>query len=122
MSNELKIVTSMSFQKGNVKLGVAECSQYIDVSGDYSIHRVQAIGFAAHEALDIGEITTVGWGYFKNLDDTNFVEIGFDSTGTFEGLIKLKAGEFCFARLGQDAPYALADTGAVDLEYMLIED
>lgn len=122
MSNELKVVTSMSYSKGNVKLGVAENNQYVDVSGDHSVHRTQEVGFAAHEALDVGEITTVGWGYFRNLDSTNYVEIGIDDGGSFEAVVKLKAGEFCFCRLASNAPYAQADTGAVDLEYMLIED
>jgi hypothetical protein len=55
------------------------------------------------------------------LDATNYVQIGYDDTG-FKPTIKLKAGEYCVCRLGQDAPYAQADTGAVDLEYILIED
>ena len=56
------------------------------------------------------------------MDATNYVEIGYDDSG-FKNMIKLKAGEqFGPVRLGQNAPYAQADTGAVDLEYVLIED
>jgi hypothetical protein len=70
----------------------------------------------------VGEITTVGLAWFRNMDSTNYVEIGYDDSG-FKKLIKLKAGEqFGPVRLAQSAPYAQADTAAVDLEYMLIED
>ena len=122
MANELKITTQLRYEKGNVKITVGSDDHYVDVSGDHSIHKTQEIGFAAAEALDIGEITTVGYGWFRNMDSTNYVEIGYDDTGV-KALIKLKAGEQSGpVRLGQDAPYAQADTAAVDLEYILIED
>ena len=122
MANELKITTQLRLSKGSVSLIIGTASHYVDVSGDHSIHRTQEVGFAAAEALDIGEITTVGYCWFRNLDADNFVEIGYDDSG-FKNLIKLKAGEQCGpVRLGQDAPYAQADTAAVDLEYVIIED
>jgi hypothetical protein len=121
MSSELKIQTLLRFAKGTVTLRVDEDVQYIDISGDHSIHRTQEIGHAAAETLDVGEVGTVGWCYFRNADFTNYVEIGYDDSG-FKPTLKLKASEWCICRLGQDAPYAQADTAAVDLEYMIIED
>ena len=121
MANELKIRTGLWLTKGNVKETIAETDKYITVSGDHVVHQTQEIGFAAAEALNVGEITTVGWAYFRNLDSTNFVEIGYDDSG-FKDLLKLKAGEWCICRLSQNAPYAKADTAAVDLEYIRIED
>ena len=121
MANEIKVRIGLWVSKGNVSEDVAETDQYLTMTGDHLVHQTQEIGFAAAEALNVGEITTVGWAYFRNLDATNYVQIGYDDTG-FKPTIKLKAGEYCVCRLGQDAPYAQADTGAVDLEYILIED
>lgn len=120
MANELKITSALRFSKGTVRYDIAESDQYVDISGDHSIYRTQEIGTSA-ETLDIGEISTVGWSFFRNLDNTNYVEIGYDDTG-FKNLIKLKPGEYCMVRLGQNAPYARADTAAVDLEYIFVED
>jgi len=83
--------------------------------------RAQAVGTSAHEALDVGDVATPGWCYLRNLDATNFVEIGVDVTGAFAPLIKLKAGEPAVIRLAA-APYAKADTAAVKLEYLILDD
>jgi hypothetical protein len=121
MADELKITGQLWFTKGGIKINLGTRDHFVTVSGDHAIHKSQEIGTSA-EALDIGEITTVGYCWFRNMDSTNFVEIGYDDTG-FKNLIKLKAGEECGpVRLGQGAPYALADTAAVDLEYVIIED
>jgi hypothetical protein len=71
--------------------------------------------------LDLGGIGTLGYAVFKNLDVTNYVEIGHTS-GTYE--IKLKAGEFCCFRIGSGmtALHAKANTGACLLQYLLIPD
>jgi len=58
---------------------------------------------------------------FRNLDATNFVEIGYDDSG-FKNVIKLKAGETFITRISQSAPYAKADTAAVELFYIIYED
>lgn len=121
MTEELEVRLELSFSKSGVKIGTGKQTGILDVSGDYAIHNVQAIGFAAAEALSVGEITTAGYAWFHNIDSTNYVEIGYDDSG-FKNLIKLKAGEQAIVRLGQDAPYAQADTASVDLEYVIIED
>ena len=120
MANELKITTALRFVKGTINFDIAESDQYVDVSGDHSIYRTQEIGTSA-ETLDIGEITTVGWAFFRNLDNTNYVDIGYDDSG-FKNLIRLKAGKYCIFRLAQNTPYAKANTANIDLEYILIED
>lgn len=122
MANEIKISSQLRFIKGGVKITVGTANHYVDVSGDHSVHNTQEIGTNA-EALGVGEIGTVGYCWFRNMDGTNFVEIGYNDVGGFMNVIKLKAGEECGpVRLGQDAPYAKADTAAVDLEYVIVED
>jgi hypothetical protein len=81
----------------------------------------QNIG-TTHEALGLGSLTTPGFAVFQNLDATNFIELGIDDTGTFEAFAKLKPGEIGMIRLTTLAPYAKADTAAVDLFYLIYED
>jgi hypothetical protein len=92
----------------------------IDVTGTQWISHVQEIG-TSEEAIELGEIATGGYFIAKNLDDTNFVEI---RPGTGEtDMVKLLPGESCLFRFSGDAaaPYAIADTAAVQLKYFLLE-
>jgi len=83
----------------------------------------QTIGFAAHEALDITGLTTLGVAYFRNRDASNFAEIGVDVAATFYPLVRLNPGEGWAFRLSQGiTPYAQADTGAVVLQREILDD
>jgi hypothetical protein len=83
---------------------------------------IASIGFAAHEAIPMGDVSTAGFARFKNLDSTNFVQIGTDVAAAFVPSIKLKAGESFTIRLGTNAPYAKANTAAVQLDYEIFQD
>lgn len=83
----------------------------------------QSIGFAAHEALTVTDLTTLGVGYLRNRDDTNFVEVGLDVGGTFYPLLRINANEAYPVRFSQSATvYAKADTAAVILERVILDD
>lgn len=73
------------------------------------------------EALPLGDVTTPGWAMFINRDETNFVELRVATGGA--KFAKLKPGEFALLRLGSgaQAPYAIADTAACQLECLLIQ-
>jgi hypothetical protein len=82
----------------------------------------QTIGFAAHEALVLTGLTTLGVAYFRNRAPANFVQIGVDVDGTFYPLVRLNAGEGWAFRLAQGiTPYAKADTGAVVLQREILD-
>jgi len=68
-------------------------------------------------ALGLGGVVTPGIAIFKNLDDTNYVEIG-DGTTAFA---KLLPGEQCILRLALAALQARANTAAVDLFYIIYD-
>lgn len=120
MANEVTVTTSLQFAKGNVDLTLSDAAKTFDVTGTRYVRGVQSVGFASEEALDMGDITDPGWAYFRNLDASNFVEIA-RATGE-SALIRLKAGESCCFRMIATAPFVQADTGAVDLEYMIVQD
>lgn len=91
------------------------------VSSKKYIKAKQSIGFAAEEAINLGEVTAPGWAFFINRDTTNFIELRVATSGA--KFAKLLAGEPAGPfRLGSgaQAPYAIADTAACVLEYMII--
>ena len=73
-------------------------------------------------------LTTSGVGWFVNLDTTNFVEIGVQVAGTFYPLCRINGGavgkkEGYAFRLSQGVTvYARADTGAVVLEFGVLNN
>lgn len=81
----------------------------------------QEIG-TVEEALSIAPLTTVAGlvAYFKNLDETNYVEIR-GASGAGNDILKLKAGEEFTFRFGSDVatPYAIANTAAVKLKFKI---
>lgn len=115
MSNEISIGISMSFSKGGASVQRSE-SISVDVAGDTFTHAVQEIG-TSEEALTEADVGTPGYVFIKNLDDTNFVEVGI--AGQY--CIKLKAGEVALFR-ADAAIFAKADTTACNVEYWIVEE
>jgi len=120
MANEITYNIFFEVEKGGAKFTRATGSQNITVSGDHIAAGTQNVGTSA-EALEKGGITTTGMLYIHNLDGTNFVEVGYDDTG-FKPTVKVKAGEYAAFRLTQSTPQVKADTAAVNIEYILVED
>lgn len=119
MANEVTIEVSLEFAKGNVAEVSRSGTKTVTVSGTPYFQQVQNIN-TSEEQLAFGDVSTPGWCFLKNLDATNYVEIR-PATGVAD-LIRLNALEFCLFRFAADctAPYAIANTAAVNLEILLI--
>ena len=122
----IKVTTRLALSNGDLASGTVDSrTQSITqtTAAPTSIGGTQSIGFAAHEALVLTDITTNGWAYFRNRNATNFVELGVDVAATFYPLVRLNANEGCVLRLSQGiTPYAQADTAAVILERLILDD
>ena len=123
MANEITLNLSMSVSKGFLTASRAVQPLRVTMAGTRYSDNGQAIGFAAHEQVVIGaDVGTEGYAFFRNLDATNFVQIGVDVSGTFYPFAKLKAGEAAVLRLATGTIYAKADTASVDLAAWVLED
>lgn len=118
MADELTLTATVAFAKGTIRQTKSISELLIDVTGDKYVSGVQEIGTEAEE-LTLGGITSPGYCVLKNLDGTNYVTIRDGAEG--DDLVKLLAGDVAIFRLGSATPYALADTAAVDLEYLIFE-
>ncbi|KKM85346.1 hypothetical protein LCGC14_1289990 [marine sediment metagenome] len=122
MADEITVTTSLSFTKDSITESMSDTATTFDMATAKYVKAVQEIGLT-EEAIVMGDVTTPGWAYFKNLDATNFLTIR-EATAK-DDLVKLKAGEHVVLRLDSTdatAPFAIADTGACKLEYLILED
>lgn len=85
------------------------------------IRNIQDVGFAAHEPIDVGDLTEPGYAAFRNMDSLNYVQVGIDVSGTFYPFVKLMPLQQCLVRLGTTAPYAKANVAVVKLFYVMYD-
>jgi hypothetical protein len=117
MANELTISARISFNKGGAIVKRSE-NINVTVTGDAFSHEVQEVGTSEEALVQGSELGTPGYMFIKNLNATNYVEIG-STTGVYD--IKLLAGEIALYRHNSATVYAKANTGACNVEYLLIE-
>lgn len=125
MPSEITINSSLAVAKSTMNLPTKGGSFTADLSGkDYSAGRMSVPTTANGTALTLATaVGTPGWAYFKNHDASNFITIGGQTGGTLVSTIKLLPGEFVVVRLAlaANAIYAISDTAACDLEWLIVE-
>lgn len=113
MAREGNISINLRVSKNGAAI-TQNASTTFDVSGSQLIQSTQNIGTTA-ELLDFGGITGAPQAVMvKNLDATNYVEIGGDSGLTVFSL-KVPAGQTIFFNPTSSTVYAKANTAAVNV-------
>lgn len=105
MANEIKATVILNVTKGGVSM-LQNLSVTEDMAGDEMINNVQIVG-TSQEAINIGDITTPSYIICKNLDPTNFIQIGADPLAA-EYLTKLLPGQITLFPANQAVVYAKA--------------
>lgn len=117
-----EITASASLQVDN---GIFdEALSKVGIHFDWTTHKytktIQAIG-TSEEAIDLGEVTSLGWIMAVNLDNTNYVELRL-GTGASLDMIKLPAkGGLAIFHAGSDmsAPFAIANTASCNVAFLI---
>lgn len=121
VANEITLTASLSCYKPAVMssaIGRSVTNLLFNMSGNLYTQDTMSVATSA-TVIPLGAVTAPHWAFFNNLDPTNFIKIRNGSGGA--DLIKLKPGECCFVPLLDTAtPYAIADTGACLMEYLII--
>ena len=121
MANEISLTAGLSVVKSGQSISGILSALAITQSGTNNIGSVQNVGLTS-EALSIGDVSTIGYLYVKNLDATNFVTIDLNNPAVASsGYATLKAGEAMVVPTRRTAHYAIADTGACDLLVIALE-
>jgi hypothetical protein len=119
MAREISISGSLSASKNGVQVSQS-VSAVVDMTGDKMLSNVQAVGTAL-EAINKGDIGTLGYVLFKNLDATNYVDIcSANDIGT--SFAKLLPLDFTIIKASAAATYyAKANTAGINLLVEAIE-
>ena len=122
MASELRItLPTISYLKNGITINITPPinPMLADVTGENSMNDVVTLS-TSNTALSKGNISSIGYVFFKNLDATNNILIGSDGT-TYP--MMLKPGEYAFFRwnLAGALLQAKASAGTPVLQYCLIE-
>ncbi len=111
MANEINIQAALSLQRSSGAL-VGTGNLPVSQNGLNGVLNVQSITTTGG-ALSIGNVSFTSGGYLfvKNLDGTNYVEVGYDS-GLTAFFSKLKASEFCLLPVDPGKTYYAKANGA----------
>jgi len=126
MANDIVMNLSMKMQKGYLDV-MKNVVLYRDITADAPamVGGTQKITSSTYCQLDFGEVTTLGWAMFRNLDSANFVQLGaVDVPACFMPMIRLYPGDVAILRLTPDSHnwwYGLADTADVLLERVIFD-
>lgn len=93
-----------------------------DLTGNNADSKVTSVGTTAAALSISADIGTEGYAYFRNLDGTNYLELGVDVAGTFYPLVKLKPNRAAVFPLAIQGIYARANTAACRLQWGVLED
>lgn len=127
MANEITVAASLAY--ANSAIGISGVTLAITapglftISGSKFVQNVMSVPTTAGgTAIPLGSVGTLGWAMFKNLDNAHFVEIYNAVAGT--KLVRINPGEIALFRFAQSvtAPAAIADTGAVNMEYLILDN
>lgn len=129
MANELDLYASVAYDDGLVADSIGISHRDGTSTGKRKTHLVQNVGFAAAEAVQLGELTSVGTLVLKNLDPTNSINVLVSAAGAQFAVLEPDAlgdgtGGFCvIAKMGSGAqvPYVQALVAQCRLEVFVVE-
>lgn len=122
MANEITLTGSLSAYKSTVMssaIGRSFAGLLFNMTANVFSFGSVSVGFAAAEAIPLGEVTTPHWTFLVNKDSTNFVTVRNGLSGA--DLIQMYPGEPAIFPMRITAtPYWLADTAACVCEFLVL--
>jgi hypothetical protein len=122
VANEITFTGSLSVYKSTVMssaISRAVAALQFNMTGSYVTEGVMSVATSA-TAIPLGGVTSPAWGFFMNKDQTNFIRLMNGSGGA--KVVKMMAGEPAIFRWDDTAtPYAIADTSACLMEYLIVQ-
>lgn len=122
MANEIRVSGSLVLDDSEgeaIPLQVPEILKTLTTKR-YTKYKM-SVSYTVEEAVGLGDTASRGWAMFINRDATNFINLKVATGGAI--FAKLLAGEFALLRLGSgaQAPYAIADTAACQMEILILD-
>jgi len=127
MANEVKVIAALQVANGTFefpKVGGSQLQFDQAAPGGGVPGSMEIPTTAGGTVVDLSELTTVGWAYFKNLDDTNYVQHGPEAAGAIVVYGRMEPGEPALFRLdpGIANLRMIANTAACLVQILVMED
>lgn len=121
MADELSLGYSFDFDKDDMEWDRAQSALLATIAGD-EVQHGKIVVPTTEIAIPLGLIDSLGWALFRNLDETNYVEIR-SATGADNDIIRIPPSKFALFHFGSDvsAPYIIANTASCKVEYFISE-
>lgn len=119
MADEIAYSAGLSISTTNFAESFQPGKLSIDLASTAGAGGAQTIG-TSYEQITKGDTTAGGVAFFRNLDETNYVEIGLEVSSAFQPLVKLLAGEYALMRLATADVFAKANTANINLQYRML--
>lgn len=120
MANEVTKNTNIQVSKSSAGIQIFRSfADQADMAGNHFNWKIQTVGTSA-EAVDIGDIGTVGQVVAFNQDGTNYVELSTASDGTGP-LARIPAGKHVSFYASTNTFYAKAHTASCLVEFLIVE-
>jgi hypothetical protein len=119
MSDGLTLLAKLT----NIKDGVTTLQNFTDtftITNSPIVSAIQSIP-TSWTAINLGSVTSLGYIIYKNLNDTNYLELSADSGGA-NPLVKAKALDFGMFRLTGSTLFARSNTTACLFSYTIISN
>ena len=129
MANEMSMVGSIIVTATNFSERIEPGAILIDLADRTVVSGVKNVDTTAAGIELVPTTSGLASGgvyFFRNLDDTDSVQIGQDESGTFDAMILLKPGEYAIGRLPTDMPgttalFARAVTNDCDVQFVVFD-
>lgn len=123
MANEITVSASLKVSNGNFELNKSSGFKQFDQTGSIGGNPGTVNISTSDEVINLGDITTPGWFFAQNLDETNYVELGPESASSMIPAWRLEPGEFTLGRLSPVITLrGQANTAAVNVLLLVLED
>ena len=119
MADEISMSATLAISATNFKESFQPGNITIDLASTAGAGGTQTIG-TSYEQVTKGDTAAGGVFFFRNVDETNYVEVGVEVSSAFHALIKLLPGEFSVGRLATADVFAKANTASVNLQYRML--
>lgn len=126
MANEVTVNATLAYDDDISSASEQVVNRVVTVSTTKYVKLIQLIGIT-EEAIQLGEVSALGYAMFRNLDPTNFVELRVATGGAKFARLDPDAssngtGGIALLRLGSGAqvPFAIADQNPCRIEILLI--
>jgi len=115
MPGTIQSQTGITHTHGDLAVNVPSYTKTIVQTEQSAYNNTQIVGIT-EEAIETGDIVTVGVVYLLNLDTVNFVDIGPDDTGMVDFIRLLPGERWPFRLVPGVAIMGKADTAPVRLQ------